>query len=97
MDFLKKFFSTKSTPHRKEFYIFHVRCSRCGDVLEGRVDLDNDLSVEYESGGDTYYSRKVLMGDGKNLCYQQIEVGLKFDSKRNLLERRIESGGDFVD
>ena len=97
MSFLKKLFSGSPRSGQKEYYVFNVKCKRCGEIIEGRVDVDNDLSVEYESGGDVFYCRKVLMGEGKNLCYQQIEVGLKFDSKRKLLERRVESGGDFVD
>lgn len=97
MGFLKRLFSGGSSPSKKAFYTFNVKCKRCGEVIEGRVDLDNDLSVEYESGGDMFYCRKVLMGDGKNLCYQQIEVGLKFNADRKLLERRVESGGDFVE
>ncbi|MCX6066795.1 MAG: hypothetical protein NT121_13725 [Chloroflexi bacterium] len=97
MGFLKKLFGGVSRPTQKEYYVFNVKCKRCGEILTGRVDVDNDLSVEYESDGDMFYCRKVLMGDGKNLCYQRIEVGLKFDSKRKLLDRRVESGGDFVD
>ena len=97
MGFFKKLFSGFTSRPEKRYYIFQVKCKRCGEIIEGRVDVDNDLSVEYESGGDTYGCRKVLMGDGKNLCYQQIEVGLKFNSNRKLLERRIESGGDFVE
>lgn len=86
-----------SSPRKKDYYVFKVKCKRCGEIIEGRVDVDNDLSVEYETGGDHYYCRKVIIGSGENLCYQQIEVGLKFDTRRKLLERRIESGGDFVD
>lgn len=97
MDFFKKLLGGVSRPSQKKYYVFNVKCKRCGEIITGRVDVDNDLSVEYESDGDTFYCRKVLMGDGKNLCYQRIEVGLKFDSKRNLLDRRIESGADFVD
>jgi hypothetical protein len=97
MGFFKKLFGGKAGSSQKEYYTFSVKCKRCGEIIEGRVDVDNDLSVEYEGGGDTFYCRKVLMGDGKNLCYQQIEVGLKFNSNRKLLERRIESGGDFVE
>lgn len=97
MNFLKKLFGGRSGSSQKEYYVFNVKCKRCGEIIEGRVDVDNDLSVEYESSGDAFYCRKVLMGDGKNLCYQQIEVGLKFDSKRKLVERRVESGGDFVE
>jgi len=97
MNFFKKLFGGGAASRRKEYYVFQVKCKRCGEILEGRVDIDNDLSVEYEGDGDTYYCRKVVMGDGKNLCYQQIEVGLKFNSQRKLIERRIESGGDFAD
>lgn len=97
MGFLKRLFGGGAKSAKKEFYTFQVKCRRCGEIIEGRVDLDNDLSVEYESGGDVFYCRKVLMGDGKNLCYQQIEVGLKFDSNRKLIEQRVESGGDFVE
>jgi hypothetical protein len=95
MGFFKKLFGGFSKPSQKEYYVFQVKCKRCGEILEGRVDVDNDLSVEYEGGGDNYYCRKVLMGDGKNLCFQQIEVGLKFNSSRKLVEKRVESGGDF--
>ena len=85
------------TPSQKEYYVFAIKCKRCGEIISGRVDVDNDPSVDYESGGDSYFCRKVLMGDGTNMCYQQIEVELKFDDKRKLVERSIVSGGDFVD
>ena len=96
MNFFKKLFGGGAASSRKEYYVFEVKCKRCGEILEGRVDIANDLSVEYEGDGDTYYCRKVVMGDGKNLCYQQIEVGMKFDKNRNLIEKRIE-GGTFVE
>lgn len=94
MGFFQKLFKAFSPAHEKRYYTFQVKCKRCGEVIEGRVDLDNDLSIEYEQGGDRYYCRKVLMGDGR--CYQKIEIGLQFDKNRALIERRIESGGDFV-
>jgi hypothetical protein len=97
MGFFDKFLKMFSPAPPKRYYVIKVKCKRCGEIIEGRVDLDNDLSIEYESGGDVYYARKVLIGDGKNHCYQQVEVGLKFDKKRNLLEKRVESGGDFVE
>lgn len=96
MGFLKKLFSGFSAKPEKRYYVFQVKCKRCGEIIESRVDVDNDLSVEYEDGGDVYYARKVLIGDGSNHCYQQVEVGLKFDKSRNLIERRVESGGEFV-
>ena len=93
MDFLKKLFPAppRSTSN---FHSFSVKCDRCGEVIEGRVNLNNDLSVEYEGSRNVYFVRKVLMGNG--LCFQQIEVELKFDATRNLLEKHA-TGGQFVE
>jgi lysyl-tRNA synthetase class I len=93
MNFLQKLFGGSSASPQKRYYTFSVKCNRCGEILEGRVDLDNDLSVEYEDGGDVYYARKVLMGESK--CFQRVEVELKFTSSRELLERHI-TGGEFA-
>ncbi len=69
-----------------------VQCGRCGEVIQARIDLNNDLSVEYgESEKDiTYFCRKVLIG--KKGCYLPIEVELKFDAGRNLTEKQIKGG-----
>jgi len=96
MDLLSKLFGGKTKSTQDKYFIFNVRCKRCGEIIEGRVDVDNDLSVEYENDSETFHCRKVLMGDGKNLCYQRIEVCLRFDSRRNLVEHTVESGGDFI-
>jgi len=92
MNLLKKLFggSAKAT---QRYYNFSVKCNRCGEVIEGRVDLNNDLSVEYEAGGDVFFARKVLMGENK--CFQRVEVELKFNSARELLEQHV-TGGQFV-
>lgn len=93
MSFLQKFFGGFSAKPEKRYYAFSVKCRRCGEVIEGRVDLNNDLSVEYDDDGDVYYARKVLMGN--SLCFQRVEVELKFKSTRELIERNA-GGGDFV-
>ncbi|MCQ3938338.1 MAG: hypothetical protein DPW18_15015 [Chloroflexi bacterium] len=92
MDFLKKLFPP-ATRSPKRYYIFRVKCARCGEIIEGRVDLDNDLSVEYEEGGDVYFARKVLTGESK--CFQRVETTLKFTPGRTLIERQV-TGGEFV-
>jgi len=92
MGFLKKLFSGGDTKPEKRYYVFQVKCNRCGEVIEGRVDLDNDLSQDYE-GNNVYFGRKVVMGSG--YCFQQIEVELTFDSSRQLLEQKV-TGGQFV-
>ena len=93
MNFLKKIFPVPSGSASSS-YSFAVKCDRCGEVIESRVNLNNDLSVDYEGGRDVYFVRKVLMGTG--LCFQQIEVEMKFDGPRRLLEKHI-TGGRFVE
>jgi hypothetical protein len=93
MNLLQKIFGGSSAKSEQHRYTFSVKCNRCGEVIEGRVDLNNDLSVEYEEGGDVFHARKILMGE--NRCFQRIEVELKFNSARELLEQHI-TGGQFV-
>jgi hypothetical protein len=90
MNLLEKLFGGSSAGPQNRYYAFTVKCLRCGEIIEGRVDLNNDLSVEYEEGGDVYYARKTLMGVNK--CFQRIEVELKFKQNRELLERNITRG-----
>lgn len=73
-------------------YWITVKCNRCGELIRGRVDMRNELTIDYED--NTYYSRKVLMGD--ELCFQKIEVELTFDKNRHLIDRKIR-GGQFVE
>jgi hypothetical protein len=96
MNFFKKLFSGGSSASQRRYFAFQVKCKRCGEIIEGHVDTSNDLSVEYEPGGDIFYARKVLIGDGSKHCYQQIEVGMKFDKDRRLIEKTI-VGGTFVE
>jgi hypothetical protein len=93
MNFLQKLFGGSPAGPQKHYYTFSVKCQRCGEIIEGRVDLNNDLSVEYAEGGDVYHARKILMGENK--CFQRMEVELKFTSNRDLLERHI-TGGEFA-
>ena len=93
MGFLKKLFGGGGAGPEKRYYTFHVKCNRCGEVIEGRVDLDNDLSLDYEGDSTIYFVRKGLIGD--NRCFQQIEVEMKFTSNRELIEQQA-TGGQFT-
>ena len=96
MDILKRLFRGATTLPEKRYYTFKVKCNRCGEIIEGRFDLDNDLSAEFESDTRTvYFGRKVLMGDGGR-CFQRIEVETQFTSTRTLIEQKIQ-GGTFVE
>ena len=94
MGFLKSLFSGTPAKPEKRYYVFQVKCDRCGEIIEGRVDLDNDLSLEYEGDHTVYFVRKGLMGG--NRCFQQIDVELKFTSSRELIEQQAQ-GGKFVE
>jgi hypothetical protein len=94
MSFLKNLFKGEPAKPEKRYHVFQVKCNRCGEILEGRVDLDNDLSQEFEDNRNVYFGRKVIMGSG--LCFQQIEVEMKFTSTRALIEQEVK-GGTFVE
>ena len=91
MGFLKKLFGGGGTSSGADFYTFSVRCDRCGETIDGKVNLSNDLSLDDEGG---YHVRKVLMGGGR--CFQQIEATFRFDASRNLQDKQI-SGGKFIE
>ena len=94
MGFFKNLFGGKSEKPEKHYYVFQVKCKRCGEIIEGRVDLDNDLSQEYEDDRTVYFVRKGLLG--ANRCFQQIEVEMKFTSSRELIEKEVQ-GGTFIE
>ena len=91
MGFLKKLFGGEAASSSSDFYSFSVTCDRCGETIEGKINMSNDLSLSDEGG---YHVRKVLIGSGH--CFQQIEVTFKFDASHTLQEKQI-SGGTFVE
>ena len=93
MNFLQKLFGGSPAKPSKRYYTFSVKCRRCAEVIEGRVDLDNDLSVEYEGDGEIFHARKTLMGTER--CFQRMEAEFKFSPDRTLIEQQV-TGGEFV-
>ena len=91
MSFFQRLFRGVSAKPEKRYYAFSVKCMRCGEIIEGRVDLDNDLSIEYEEG--VYYGRKVVMRSG--ICFQRLDVEFKFTTTRELIDQHV-TGGEFV-
>jgi len=91
MGFLKKLFGGGIASSSSGFYTFNVKCDRCGEIIEGKINLNNDLSLDDDGG---YFVRKVLIGSQR--CFQQIEATFKFDASRRLQEKGI-SGGTFVE
>ncbi len=98
MSFLKKLVNQIMPPSQPASweYWMTVKCNRCGEVIRSRVNLRNDLSIEYgEGNGDTtYFARKTIIGAER--CYQPIQVELTFDRNHKLIDRKI-SGGEFIE
>jgi hypothetical protein len=99
MSFWKKLTKIFAAPPSSMGRVYNVtvKCKRCGEIIEGRVNLEHDLSVTEYTSNDApakYHSRKVLMGTGQ--CFQKIEIEMTFDNMRRLKEKTI-TGGEFVE
>jgi hypothetical protein len=91
-----KKFSMKPSGDDRVLYLY-VQCNKCGEKLRARVDTYNELTPDFNGNSDrpsAYYCRKVLVGD--KLCYQPIELRLKFDKNHKLIHQEI-TGGKFID
>jgi hypothetical protein len=80
-------------------YVIEVKCDRCGEIVRTRINLYNDLSLVYAdeegaSGQAGYICNKSLMGSGQ--CFQRIQVELRFNENRKLVEKQIQ-GGRFLE
>ena len=94
MNFFQKILTPRPS-NRGTFHKFAVKCSRCGEIIHGQVNVNNDTSLEYDENGKAFFiCRKVLVGD--QLCFQRIEVVFKFNEMRGLLDRQI-TGGEYIE
>ncbi len=92
MSFFKKMSQLVSPHPEANVYWVYVKCNRCGEKLRSRVNLSNDLSINYVGKGkDTYFTHKVIMGSG--ICFQRIDVELTFNKNRKLIKKEIQGGG----
>ena len=94
LDKLRALTSATGNPVPQDIMAVQVRCLRCGETLAGRINLRNDLSIDYDAGG--YTVRKLLSGSGANRCFQTVELRMRFDQSRNVIDREI-TGGVFLE
>ena len=98
MSFLKNFgkiFSTRAPDPNRAIYLY-VQCRKCGEKLRARVDTYNELTPDFDGSSDqpsSFFCRKVMIGE--KLCYQPIELRLKFDKNHKLVDKQI-TGGKFI-
>ncbi|MEM7532104.1 MAG: hypothetical protein AAF639_08010 [Chloroflexota bacterium] len=75
----------------------YVLSHRCNEPVAGKIDLYNELSsVSSDEGEYPYYGRKVLHTSGTNRCFAQVEIELRFDSNKQMVEHRV-IGGRWLD
>jgi hypothetical protein len=86
LDSIKSLFAPQGTGDPNAMWLY-VRCARCGTPLAVRVDLRNDLSADYESGG--YILHKEMM-DSK--CFTLMRAQVRFDAQHKIVEKSIEKG-----
>ncbi|CAG0995314.1 hypothetical protein ANRL3_03079 [Anaerolineae bacterium] len=65
----------------------YVRCAKCGAPLAVRIDLRNELSADYESGG--YVLHKEMM-DSK--CFTLMNAQVEFDAQRHIVKQAVDKG-----
>ncbi|WP_089938486.1 hypothetical protein [Candidatus Entotheonella palauensis] len=73
----------------------YVRCSRCGEAIQVRVDRRYDLASEWRDPGESgpaYTMHKDIVGER---CFQRISVDVGFDAGFKIVEQRIR-GGEFL-
>lgn len=72
-----------------------MQCDQCGEKIASYLNLHNDLNIQYgeKDKDNVYFVRKQLLG--RERCYNLIDVELTFDTKQNLIDRKI-SGGMFI-
>ncbi len=87
VDTIKSMLAGKTSPQDPNILWLYVRCKRCGTPLAVRVDLRNDPSHDYETGG--YILRKEIMDDK---CFALMRAELHFDKQHNIVDRKIEQG-----
>ncbi len=68
----------------------YVRCRRCGTPLAVRVDLRNEPSIDYDTGG--YVLHKDMMDDK---CFALMHAEIHFDARRMIVEKKLD-GGEFL-
>lgn len=78
----------------KGVYRVYVRCKRCGEPLQSRINLANDLSLADD--GESWIVRKGLRGAGKSLCFETVEVTLYFNPQKTRLINAEATGGELI-
>lgn len=71
---------------------FHVRCSKCGEIVRVRVDRSNDLAQEFEDGGDHPTGYSATKGVVGNRCFRTMTLSVEYDRSKRVASTSVEGG-----
>jgi hypothetical protein len=94
MNLLRRLFGNDGAPAPDNAIHLYVRCDRCGAPVHVRVDLRNDLVIEYGDDDDAsgYRLIKEIMD---SRCFRLMRAEIEYDRGRREPSRQIE-GGKFI-
>jgi len=87
MNFLKNLFGGGGSPQDKSAFFVYVRPKRCDQIVEVRINIYNELSLN--DLGDGYFIRKMAQAAR---CPFAAEMTLYFDKNRNFKGGDVENG-----
>lgn len=94
MDFLRRLFggggAASSGSGERGVMFFYVRARGCEEVVQVRVNLNNDLSQNDEESG--FLVRKVAMG---TKCLRSVEIVATFNAAKAFMSAEV-TGGEQV-
>lgn len=99
---LKRVFSGGKDPVMgagRRAFTLTVRCDKCGELIEVRIDQDHEFQAEYDDEATEgarptqYLLRKEIVGAD---CQNLIRFTIRFDADLHPVERSIE-GGELVE
>ncbi len=92
MRWLKRFFTARPGQPVDTALWLYVRCNRCGEAIQVRVDRRYDLASEWRDPGESgpaYTMHKDIVGES---CFQRISVDVGFDASFQIVEQHIRGG-----
>lgn len=92
MRWLTRLFTRRPRSERPSALWLYVACGRCGEAIRVRADRRYDLVSEMRDPGEdgpAYTLHKDIVG---TRCFQRIAVDVEFDSRLQVMERRISGG-----
>lgn len=91
MGFIQRLFGFGAPKADTRHLPIYVYSRRCAEAIAGSVDLFNELSAN-EEGSEPWFVRKVLHTSGRDRCFDQVELSLWLDAKKNVVRHEVKGG-----